>query len=135
MALGDRDTIAAAPLTVAWRSAAADLGIRFESPFRFEYRATVYWCSGWLPDFGGPTGTIIAGRDTVDDFLDAADGAGYYTSGLNPLHYETYDRKLFVETLNDWVWYGDPSQSPPWFSGGINRHGGAAEPGVEPGEG
>ena len=41
----------------------------------------------------------------VDAFLKAARG-----------QYETYDRKYFEATLNDWGWHGtgDP---PPWYTG------------------
>ena len=122
--LGDRNVIASAPMAVAWREAANDLGVRFESPFSMEFLGRVVWCSGWLPDFGCKNGAIIAGRFSVDEIFDAADTLGYYASGLNPIHYEQYDRESFMETLNDWGWFGDKEKAPTWFTGGFGRHGG-----------
>jgi hypothetical protein len=92
MKLGDRKTIASARMAVAWRKAAADLGVRFVSPFGVKLRGRTYWSSGWLPDFGCPLGAIIAGRHTVDEIFDVCDALGYYASGLNPDYYETYNR-------------------------------------------
>ena len=126
MKLGDRKTIASAPMAVAWREAAADLGVRFVSPFGMKLHRRTYWCSGWLPDFGCPLGTIIADRHTLDEIFEVSDALGYYSSGLSPDYYETYTRERFIETLNDWGWFGSRSQAPTWFSGGFGRHGGAA---------
>jgi hypothetical protein len=112
-------------MTGAWLEAARDLSIRFEAPFAIEHEGSLYWCAGWLPDFGCPRGAVIAGREAVDEIFDVAEALGYYASGLNPLYYETYDRELFVDTLNDWGWYGDAAEAPPWFAGGYCRHGGA----------
>jgi hypothetical protein len=122
--LGDRDTIANSAAAQAWHDAAADLGIRFNSPFPVEYLGTTYWCAGRLPDFGGPKGTIIAGRFSLDDVFDAARARGFYSSGLSPYSYETYDRELFAATLNDWGWFADPSIAPAWFDGAFGKHGG-----------
>lgn len=117
MRLGDRDTITAGPMAVAWREASRDLGIRFESPFAMTYRGVLYWCSGWLSDFGSPRGAIIAGRETHDDIFEASDALDYYSSGLSALHYEHYDRERFMATLNDWGWFGQPADTPSWFTG------------------
>jgi len=121
---GDREAVAKGRMARAWRAAARDLQVRFESPYAMEYKGTVYWCSGWLPDFGGPLGAIIAGLETAEEIFDVADALGYFASGLNPLYYECYDRESFIETLNDWGWFGDPANAPTWFVGFIGRHGG-----------
>jgi hypothetical protein len=115
--LGDRDVIASAPLATAWRAAAADLGVRFESPFALDHGDQHHWVAGWLPDFGGAKGTIVTCRHSVDGLDEICDAHGYYTSALNPLYYDTYDRARFIETLNDWGWYGEPSSAPAWFTG------------------
>lgn len=124
--LGDRDTIAVSGMARAWQEAARDLGIRFDSPFGMSYRGKLYWCEGCLPDFGCAHGAIIVGGDTVDEIFDVADALGHFASALSPYSYETYDRELFVDTLNDWGWFGDPTHAPSWFAGGFARHGGAA---------
>jgi hypothetical protein len=100
----------------AWQTAAADLGIRFVSPFRYHDTAgREHVCTGWLPDFGAPRGALILSRHDTDEAGEAGDTAGYYVSGLSPDAYETYDRSLFMETLTDWGWYGPPEAAPPWL--------------------
>jgi hypothetical protein len=120
--------LADAPMACSWRAAAADLGIRFLSPFAFEANGVRYACTGLLPDFGGPKGTLVCSRfDPIPDdvnIYELAHGEGYYTSGLNPRVYETYERARFVETLDDWGWYGQEGAAPTWFGGAQYRHGG-----------
>lgn len=125
MQLGQRDVIACGGMAVAWRRAAEDLGIRFVSPFVMGLDGVNYWCSGWLPDFGCPRGTVIADRYCVDEIFDVTDALGYYASGLNPRYYETYCREQFVETLSDWGWFGRSEDAPSWLADGVEKHGGA----------
>jgi hypothetical protein len=101
----------------AWRDAARELGIRVEIPFALVNAdgATELY-EGWAIDFGGPNGAVFG---TVDD--DSASGkrrkdAGYYWSGLAP-SYRTYNRELFISTLDDWKWFGPKGQEPAWYSG------------------
>jgi len=122
--IGNRDVIATSRAARAWQTAAADLGIRLESPFELQHNGTTYWCAALLPDFGGPKGAIIACRHAHDEIFDVASELGFYASGLSPYHYELYERDSFSETLNDWGWFGDPSAAPAWFSGAHGRHGG-----------
>ena len=122
--IGNRNAIAVSRSARAWRSAAEDLDIRFESPFAMELNGTPYWCAGWLRDFGGAKGAIIACPLTVDEIFDVAEELGFYASRLNPYYYEVYDRERFVETLNDWGWFGAPAAAPTWFTGAFGEHGG-----------
>ena len=48
-------------------------------------------------------------------FLEWARREGLYPSLLGE-SYRAYDRELFIDTLNDWGWYGggDP---PSWYTG------------------
>jgi hypothetical protein len=124
MTASDRERIATAPMALAWRDAATDLGITFESPFMVRHPAGGLWCAGRLPDFGSATGTIIASRECDERILDIADEQGFFAPGLSPAHYERYVRDLFIEALNDWGWFGVPAKAPPWFAGGLGRHGG-----------
>ncbi len=104
----------------AWQEAARDLGFRFISPFRFrDTSGQEHDCAGWLPDFGAPRGALILSRHDSDEAGQAGDAAGYYVSGLSPRYYETYDRALFIDTLNDWGWYGPPERAPAWFRGRV----------------
>jgi hypothetical protein len=107
----------------SWQEASTDLRIRFVSPFTFEFNGKMYTCTGYLPDFGSNNGAVIAGRYDPDEVMDAAYEAGFYISGLSPYHYETYSREHFMDTLNDWGWFGEPQEVPPWFSGRMKSHG------------
>lgn len=103
------------PASQVWLVAAADLGIRVEAPFELRTDdGRVATCAAWLPDFGGPRGTVLASRFAPDWAPEAAAAAGYYTSGLNPAHYEPYDRARYVAALTDWGWYGDAEARPSW---------------------
>lgn len=101
----------------AWRDAAKDLGIRLDIPFSLvSVSGETELYEGRAIDFGGPNGVVFG---VLDD--DAASGkrrkdAGYYLSGLAP-GYRTYDRELFISTLDDWKWFGPKGQEPDWYSG------------------
>jgi hypothetical protein len=101
----------------AWQEAAKDLGFEFVAPYTFvDGDGRTYSCSGLLVHFGGPKGTLIVSQYDLDpDIDDVGAELGYYTSALNPLHYEKYDRRLFMETLIDWGWYGPIERRPPWM--------------------
>lgn len=101
----------------AWQAAADDLDIRFISPFQLRHPdGHVVECTGLLPDFGGPKGTVITSREDPDEVFELADCFGHFTSGLNPRYYEIYHRARFIETLCDWGWSGEGSP-PPWLDG------------------
>jgi len=96
----------------SWKDAASDLGIEFISPFKFigtdnkEYEIT-----GLLPQFGSINGALITYRKDDEE----ASLEGYHSSALNPVYYDRYNRKLFIETLKDWGWYAN-EDAPAWFS-------------------
>jgi hypothetical protein len=121
----DRESADTAPLALAWRAAARDLNIQVISPYRLSVQdQPEIWCCGLLPDFGGTNGTAILGRFSSSGADVLAEQRAFYTSGLNPLYYELYERAQFETTLNDWGWFGHPLAPPPWFRGGLRRHGG-----------
>jgi hypothetical protein len=68
---------------------------------------------GLLLNFGGPHGTLIR---LIDDESNDADADGPYRSRLNPEVYGTYDRGLWIETLQDWGWFGPRELRPDWYS-------------------
>jgi hypothetical protein len=59
---------------------------------------------------------LILSTDDMSDF-DTAEQFGYYCSALNPLSYANYERDSFIETLNDWGYYGADSKKPKWYTG------------------
>ena len=101
-----------------WRIAARELGIRVTTPFRVagaegsdspEFIALVH-------DFGNQAGTLLvnAGDDTPAH-REAAALAGCFLSILNPRAYSQYHRELFIDTLNDWGYFGHDA-APDWYT-------------------
>lgn len=102
-------------ISQAWLNAARDLGIRVTAPFRLqpaESELLVY--EAHVTDFGGPKGTVVG---TLDDTLrDCRAAQGFYCSNLSP-SYRNYKRQQFIDTLNDWGWFGPPELRPAWYHG------------------
>ena len=103
----------------AWLEASSDLGIEVIHPFTFQSTTGEFITivGVYLPDFGSVKGTLLTCRfdsDEVYDLLDK-DKTGFHQSGLNPNSYEPYNRDVYVETLNDWGWYG-LGKPPHWYS-------------------
>jgi hypothetical protein len=99
----------------AWQQAAADLGIRVVAPFALAKESgEIQWFEALISDFGGPNGTIVGNHDS--GFHDIRERLGYYASNLYP-SYRSYIREYFVDTLNDWGWFGADGEEPPWYTG------------------
>ena len=102
------------PLIVSsWIEAAADLGIRVVAPFEFEAsdgRRVLF--EVFVVDFGSRTGAIIMSESSRDDEAVKGKWSSVCSEG-----YRTYDRQYFLETLDDWGWYGDKAKTPPWYTG------------------
>ncbi|HUC33236.1 MAG TPA: hypothetical protein VMS14_07515 [Ilumatobacteraceae bacterium] len=98
----------------AWQEAAMDLGVEVIAPGvidGFEFVAI-------LPDFGSPGGAAVL---TYDDSLrgpaaNAAEARGYFVSIVNPQIYRVFQRERFIETLDDWGWFGTEN-APEWYGG------------------
>ena len=105
-------------ITAAWFAAASDLGIRVTAPFvlvdsedhrELELIALIH-------DFGGPSGTLVTTTNVdVGEIEKAAASSGYFLSLLSREAYGRYDRSLFVDTLNDWGYFG--TDAPGWYTG------------------
>jgi hypothetical protein len=67
-----------------------------------------------IQDIGGPKGTVVG---VLDDRLgDCRTAEGYYCSNL-ALSYRSYKRQHFIDTLNDWGWFGPAALPPAWYTG------------------
>lgn len=100
-------------ISQAWQDAAAELNIRVFAPHQIDLGKQCVDVEVFLPDFGGPDGTVGVGKAN-SDFLDQLKSRHW----LSVLYesYRTFDRTLFIDTLNDWGWFG--SGAPPeWFTG------------------
>jgi hypothetical protein len=102
-------------ISQAWLEAAKDLGIRVTAPFMMHLahdKLLIY--EAHVQDFGGPKGTVVG---MVDDRLgDSRTAGGYYCSNLAP-SYRSYKRQHFIDTLNDWGWFGPMELRPDWYTG------------------
>ena len=102
-------------ISQAWLEAAKDLEIRVAAPFTVqvpEHEPITY--EAHILDFGGPNGTVVG---VLDDKLgDCRATQGYYYSNL-ATSYRHYVRLHFIDTLNDWGWFGPAELRPAWYTG------------------
>ena len=101
----------------AWLEAAQDLGIRVVAPFTLhsdEGLPVTY--EAHIVDFGGPRGTVVGVLEDDAPWKGIRHDHGYYSSNLAP-SYRRYDRQHFIDTLNDWQWFGDSALRPSWYNG------------------
>ena len=103
----------------AWQEAAADLGLDVTAPFALaDPVAGTLECVALVRNFGSEKGTVvIAVGPAYSHVARVAAEAGMFSSAINVPAYASYDRSLFVATLNDWGWYGDAARKPPWYTG------------------
>ncbi len=99
----------------AWLEAASDLGIRVIAPYSLWLEdGTEVQFEAHIPDFGGPKGAIAMSESS--EATDIAKRFGFWRSVLYD-GYRRYDRKLFIDTLDDWRWFGPVDDAPSWYTG------------------
>ena len=104
-------------VVAVWRQAAEDLGIRFTSPVTVSAPDGLqYDCIGLVHQFGRRIGTLISVLGEPSAQGRYAGDADYFTSQLGT-SYGQYDRQLFIDTLNDWQFFGSEAERPTWYSG------------------
>jgi hypothetical protein len=101
----------------------AILGIIVSGPYKFSFGGKDIEFSAYLPEFGGNSGILvqelIAPDFNVSEFhIKAAENQGIAISFLNIQSIICIDD--FVETLNDWGFYGHESKD---FSAAIRHRG------------
>ena len=104
-------------VVTAWRNAATDLGIRVVAPFELLTDSGTTAFPLFLPVFGRPAGMVCCVRGVPLGEPAAAEQVGHYCSILYPQAYSRYDRKRFIDTLNDWQYFGPPESRPAWYTG------------------
>jgi hypothetical protein len=104
----------------AWRQAARELGIQFTSPFTATTRGGKrVECIGLVHHFGRRGGTIISvlhQPSSLSDLVGKWQNEEYFISVLGS-GYGNYNRQLFVDTLDDWQFFGPDSARPEWYAG------------------
>lgn len=99
-------------MIAAWKEAAAELGIRLESPFETQDSlGNVILVEGFLPDFGGPSGMLIVSFSRRLKL-----GSLPLPMSILPRASRQYSRKHFMSELKDWGWYGG-NHKPGWLDG------------------
>lgn len=100
--------------SVAWATAASELGIRVTAPHvvRDRFGATIEFVAHVL-DFGTAGGTLVW---YMPEPLPTArlPFAVFFISTLNPDLYFDYDRDRFVDLLTAWGWTGS-GDPPAWY--------------------
>ena len=100
----------------SWREAAADLGIGFTSPFVVSLLGQNIDGLGLVHHFGGRVGTIVSRLNYPSPQLPEGLRDQYFVSQLSE-SFTRYSRQLFIETLDDWQFFGPESQKPSWYTG------------------
>ncbi len=104
----------------AWKKAADDLGIWFSSPFTVVTRNGDHVeCIGFVHNFGRRIGTIISVLDQPSSLTQLSgcfNDEDYFISMLGQ-GYAEYRRQSFIETLDDWQFFGPDSERPSWYTG------------------
>jgi CMP/dCMP kinase len=102
-------------ITNAWRNAAADLGIRVVAPFTLMMPGgTTKQFEAHILDFGSPKGAVVASPISRADHEPWQPDVWFSVLGEG---YRTYNRQLFIDTLDDWGWHGKVEEQPLWYSG------------------
>ena len=101
---------------IAWKEASQDLKINIKSPFFLETDNGKIEYPMLIEKFGRKNGTIILNINDMDRFA-KPEQYGFYRSALNPVSYGIYNREKFIDTLEDWGYFGDENERPNWFLG------------------
>ena len=100
----------------AWREASRDLGIKVEMPYALQLKSGAKIEADVLvKDFGHVNGMLVSSCDIFSALTDEIVSAGYGYSVFSTAVYQTYDRDLFIEALNDWGWSRLADQRPSWY--------------------
>jgi hypothetical protein len=106
-----------AKVVAAWREASAELGVEFTSPFILDVGGnTRHEYLGLVHHFGARVGTLLSVAGEPSARTAQLSGGAYYSSTLGSA-YESYDRQAFIDTLNDWQFFGPDASRPSWYSG------------------
>lgn len=97
----------------AWLDAAKELGVRVIAPHSVQLadgRAVLI--EAFLPDFGSRSGALAI---SFENSTPKERELPVWSSRLYE-SYRVFDRQFFIDTLDDWGWFG-ASEPPAWFSG------------------
>src|SRR3954468_12572613 len=95
------------PMVAAWKLAAKELSFSIEAPFFLFVGNRRFSVVGFLPDFGSANGMILdmwvpGQTELTRELHNAATRDGRFCSCVSPEVYSRFDKKVFLEALNDW---------------------------------
>lgn len=102
----------------AFKEAAGQLGFSFEPCFTLTFDdGRVIETLGLVRHFGSKAGAVLFLESSTPSPEDQIriKALGYYFSFLYP-SYSQYEPVLFMDTLNDWHYFGPISTRPSWYS-------------------
>lgn len=102
-------------LEIAFADAGRDLQIEVTAPFAIKSRGKEIMLPAFIRNFGSECGMVIIGFDATPEERAAAHANDSFVSELSD-GYEKYERELFIDTLNDWGYFGN-AKPPQWYSG------------------
>jgi hypothetical protein len=105
-----------AKVVAAWHQAAADLGVKFTSPFTVTLEDGSVEFIGLVHKFGRRLGTLISVLGEPSEETRLRPHNDYFQSILGSV-YAGYKRQLFIDTLDDWQFFGSETERPGWYSG------------------
>ena len=113
------DESLATSIVNSFRQASRELGFCFEPNFVVSIPNGAHIATlGLVRDFGSSLGALLFCQGFAPSASQQASlkTAGYFWSELYP-SYAEFAAPRFVDTLNDWGFYGKQSDQPVWFTG------------------
>jgi hypothetical protein len=103
----------------AFKEASVALGFPFEEEFVVQLpNGGTVKALGLVRRFGSPMGMLLfaAGSEPALEDASALRSLGFSSSVLYD-GYGSYDRELFISTLDDWQFFGPDGERPGWYTG------------------
>lgn len=104
----------------SWKIAHVELGIDIISPYVMNTKGGKVEFPILVRRFGRKKGTLITTHAEFTD-NDIPVDKDYYFSIVNEKEYSEYNKELFIETLEDWGYFGDENDKPDWFNGYVHN--------------
>ncbi|MEH0018421.1 MAG: hypothetical protein V6Z89_02155 [Desulfobacter sp.] len=102
-------------------TASKELKFRMETPFTIQYGNKKLQCLAFLPDFGGKNGMVLdlifpPTFEVNSELESACQMMDIFLSSINAIEYQNYNKKIFMEALIDWGYYGTQDEKPKWIN-------------------
>ena len=116
-------------LAHAWLEAGKDLGVNVIHSYDLESQEQIYHYIVLITDFGSAKGTLILSLEADKSAIKKGSEEGFFVSQLSEDSYGFYNKSSFIDTLNDWGYFGERSACPLWYTGEVW---GGGEKGISP---